>query len=127
MGLRRPPGIARNFKMRKSPEFAAPAGINRLHFGQRRSQISILAEVEFLSRVFGQRIADELLVTIWAEIEAEMFADWRKGIRIVWLAGHLLQQFADGLHVIVVEIRFGQLARIVGGERLDFDDVAIVL
>ena len=50
--------------------------------------------------------------------------DW---IVIAMTGVELPQQFADGLHVVLVKVRFRDLRRVLGGEDFDFDHKAVVV
>jgi hypothetical protein len=95
-----------------------PGGIDRLGL--------ILAEMEFLGRLFAQRIVQELLVTFGAKVVAEVLVNWRRAFRFRQAFFLVPEKLTDGFHVIVVEIRVAQAVGVVGREDLDFNHKTMV-
>jgi len=88
--------------------------------------MSVLAEIKLLRAFFSERISQESLVTLRAEIVAEMTIG---GLDLIWIfvLFHFAQEFADRLHVIVVQIRFGNLRGLVRRKNLDLDHKALIV
>src|SRR5437899_11247501 len=87
---------------------------------------SILAEIEFLSRFLAEGVANEFLVTFRAKVVAKLFVSRGGGIRIGITFLRLPEDFTDRFHVVVIEIRIGDLGRIVAGKNLHLDHIAVV-
>jgi hypothetical protein len=84
--------------------------------------------MKFLSALLAERITDEFLVAVRTEIIAEVFVGRLGEIGIfLSIVLHLAEQLADGFHVVVIEIGFGNLGGVVSSEDLYLDHKALVL
>jgi hypothetical protein len=90
---------------------------------------SVFAEgvVNFLGDVPAERVANELPATLRAEVVAEGLVRGLGRHRVDEVFLHVVQQLTDRLHVVLVEVGFGDLGGVVGGKNLEFDHVAVVL
>jgi hypothetical protein len=75
----------------------------------------VLAEVEILCRVPAERIAQELLVTFGAQIEAEVLVRFGQG-RLTQAFFLVSEKLTDRFHVVLFEVGFGYLGGVVGGK-----------
>jgi hypothetical protein len=87
----------------------------------------ILAEVKALGRVLAEGIAGELLVAIGAEVEAEVLAGGLDRARFDQPVFLIAKELADGFHVVVVEVLFGDLRGVVSGEDFHLHDKAAIV
>jgi dolichol-phosphate mannosyltransferase len=90
---------------------------------------SIFAEgvVELLGGFFAERVARELPATLRAEVVAEILVRGLGRRRVGEVLLHVADQLTDRLHVVLVEVGFGDLGGVVGGEDLDFHHIPMVL
>jgi hypothetical protein len=86
---------------------------------------SVLAELEFLSVLATERVAQEAFAAVRAEIESAI-ARGRLDLDGLVVFFHAAEQFADGLHVILIEVGLGQLGGVVCGKDLDLDDMVVL-
>src|SRR5262249_29807473 len=94
---------------------------------QRRSlRESILAEIELLSAFAAEWILQKLLVPLWAQVITKLFVRFRQFHRR-FVVVHVAQHLTDRFHVVLFEVRFGNLCGVVGGIGLDLDHVAMVV
>src|SRR5439155_11631435 len=89
---------------------------------KRQAADLILAETQLDVLLLAERVADEALVAVGAQIVTEMLGRFRQFHRIGVIV-QVLKQFADRFQMVVVEISFGELGRILGWKRVDLHDV----
>jgi len=87
----------------------------------------VFAEIELLRGLFAERVPEKSLVALRAQIIAKVFISRLDFLSIIRVVFHLAQELTDRFHVVVVQIRLGDLRGIVGSEHFDFDDEALIL
>jgi hypothetical protein len=87
----------------------------------------VFAEIELLRSLFAQRVPHEPATADWAQVVAEVLVRRLGEVRVGDIVLHVAQQLADRLHVVGVEVRFGDLSGVLGGKNFDLDHVMVVL
>lgn len=89
--------------------------------------VSVFAEVEFLFLFFAEGIAEKLLLAFRAEIVAKLLVGGGCFVGIGNVVVHLLQELTHRLHVVLVEVCFGDFSGILGRVHFDFYHVAMLI
>src|SRR6516162_10267162 len=106
------------------PALPSYAGKKCLNFSNSRSLL-VFAEIELLCHFPAERVASELGPAGGTKIVAKVL------LRVVDLFEsvlfHFSQQLANRLHVVFVEVLFGDLGGIVRGKELHLHHVALIV
>jgi len=112
------PGIA--CSRRQRPSFLKPAPVSVV-------KTLIFAEIELLRHLFAERVPKKFLVALRAQIIPKVFVGRLGKVWVLEVVFHFAQQLADRLHVVVFQVRLGDLTGIVGCEHFDLDHIAMVV